>query len=74
VQAVFLLAFVTLFWGLAEPRVPATVASILLGLDPLTAIGTALSDWTVVGWTWLGLAILAATAVLGRFTSFSRSS
>lgn len=67
VQAVFLLAFVTLFWGLAEPRVPATVASILLALDPLTAIGTALSDWTVVGWTWLGLTILALTAVLGRF-------
>ena len=56
-----------LFWGLAEPRVPASIASILLALDPLTAIGTALSDWTVVGWTWLGLAVLALTAVLGRF-------
>jgi len=66
-QAFFLLAFVALFWGLAEPRVPASVASILLALDPLTAIGTALSDWTVVGWTWLGLAVLALTAVLGRF-------
>jgi ferredoxin len=67
VQAAFLLAFIALFWGLAEPRVPAEVASGLLALDPLTSIGTALSDWTIVGWTWLGLAVLALTAVLGRF-------
>lgn len=67
VQALFLFAFVALFWGLAEPRVPATVASILLALDPLTAIGTALSDWTIGGWTWLGLVVLGLTAVLGRF-------
>ena len=67
VQAVFLFAFVALFWGLAEPRVPASIASVLLALDPLTAIGTVLSDWTIVGWTWLGLAVLALTAVLGRF-------
>ncbi|MEJ2580784.1 MAG: 4Fe-4S binding protein [Acidobacteriota bacterium] len=66
-QAAFLLAFLALFWGLAEPRVPATVASILLALDPLTAVGTLLSDWTIVGWTWLGLVVLALTAVLGRF-------
>ncbi len=44
-----------------------SVASILLALDPLTAIGTALSDWTIVGWTWLGLVVLALTAVFGRF-------
>ena len=67
VQGLFLLAFVALFWGLAEPRVPAVAASILLALDPLTAIGTALSDWTIVGWTWLGLVVLGLTAVLGRF-------
>jgi polyferredoxin len=67
VQAFFLAAFLALFWGLAEPRVWATAASILLAIDPLTAIGTALSDWTVVGWTWLGLVVLAATAILGRF-------
>ena len=66
-QGLFLLAFLALFWGLAEPRVPAAVASILLALDPLTAIGTALSDWTIVGWTWLGLAVLGLTAVFGRF-------
>ena len=66
-QAGFLLAFGALFFGLAEPRVPASIASILLALDPLTAIGTALSDWTIAGWTWLGLAVLALTAVLGRF-------
>ena len=56
-QAIFLFAFVALFWGLAEPRVPSTVASILLALDPLTAVGTALSDWTIVGWTWIGLVV-----------------
>ncbi len=66
-QGLFLLAFLALFWGLAEPRVPAAVASILLALDPLTAIGTALSDWTIVGWTWLGLVVLGLTAVFGRF-------
>jgi hypothetical protein len=60
VQTIFLFAFVALFWGLAEPRVPSTVASILLALDPLTAVGTALSDWTIVGWTWIGLASLSA--------------
>ncbi len=67
VQALFLFAFVVLFWGLAEPRVPATVASILLALDPLTAVGTALADWTIAGWTWLGLVVLGLTALLGRF-------
>jgi polyferredoxin len=61
VQTIFLFAFVALFWGLAEPRVPSTVASILLALDPLTAVGTALSDWTIVGWTWIGLAVLVGT-------------
>ncbi|MDX2438858.1 MAG: 4Fe-4S binding protein [Acidobacteriota bacterium] len=66
-QGIFLLAFLALFWGLAEPRVPATVASILLALDPLTAVGTALSDWTIVGWTWLGLVVLGLTAIFGRF-------
>ena len=67
VQALFLLAFLALFVGLAEPRVPASVASLLLALDPLTAIGTALSDWTIAGWTWIGLVVLGLTAVLGRF-------
>jgi len=67
VQAGFLLAFVPLFWGLAEPRVPGAAASILLALDPLTAIGTALSDWSIARWTWIGLVVLALTTVLGRF-------
>jgi ferredoxin len=67
VQAVFLLAFVALFWGLAEPRVPGVAASILLALDPLTSVGSALSDWTVPRWTWIGLAVLVLTSVLGRF-------
>ena len=33
VQAFFLLAFLALFWSLAEPRVPGAVASILLALE-----------------------------------------
>jgi polyferredoxin/formate hydrogenlyase subunit 6/NADH:ubiquinone oxidoreductase subunit I len=66
-QAVFLAAFVALFWGLAEPRVPAAAASILLALDPLTAIGTVIADWSMAGWTWLGLVVLGLTAVFGRF-------
>jgi ferredoxin len=66
-QTLFLLAFLALFWGLAEPRVPAAIASILLAIDPLTAVGTTFSDWTIAGWTWIGLVVLGLTAVLGRF-------
>ncbi len=67
VQTLFLLSFMVLFVGLAVDRVPGWVTSILLSLDPLTAIGTALADWTIPAWTWIGLIILAATAVFGRF-------
>ncbi|MCU0302602.1 MAG: 4Fe-4S dicluster domain-containing protein [Thermoanaerobaculales bacterium] len=67
VQAVFLIAFAGLFFGLAVERVPGRVASVLLALDPLTAIGVALADWTVPAWSWIGLVVLGATAVLGRF-------
>jgi polyferredoxin len=67
VQAVFLVAFVVLFLGLAESRVPGETASLLLALDPLTAVGTALADWTIVRWSWVGLVVLGLTAVLGRF-------
>ncbi len=67
VQAVFLAAFVALFWGLAETRVSGAAASALLALDPLTGVGTALADWTIPRWAWIGLVVLALTAVLGRF-------
>ncbi len=67
VQTIFLIGFVALFWGLAWPQVPGRVASSLLALDPLTSVGSALADWTVPGWVWLGVAVLAGTAVLGRF-------
>jgi len=66
-QTLFLLAFAVLFLGLAVPRVPGEVASFLLSMDPLTTVATALADWTIPAWTWTGLAILAATAFLGRF-------
>ncbi len=67
VQSVFLVAFVALFAALSFDRVPGPLASALLALDPLTAVGTALADWTVPGWAWIGLIVLAATAVFGRF-------
>jgi ferredoxin len=67
VQGIFLIGFLALFWGLAWPQVPGQVASSLLALDPLTPVATALADWTVPGWAWLGAAVLAGTAVLGRF-------
>ncbi len=67
VQAVFLIAFVGLFVGLSIDRVPGELASGLLALDPLTAVGTALADWTIPRWAWVGLVVLGATAVLGRF-------
>jgi polyferredoxin len=67
VQALFLVAFAALFFGLSASRVPGWVASILLSLDPLTAISNALADWSIPAWTWIGLVVLGATAVLGRF-------
>ncbi|MGD8441171.1 MAG: 4Fe-4S binding protein, partial [Holophagae bacterium] len=67
VQAAFLVAFVGLFVGLSVDRVPGELASGLLALDPLTAVGTALADWTIPRWAWVGLVVLGATAVLGRF-------
>ncbi|HSO22779.1 MAG TPA: 4Fe-4S binding protein [Chondromyces sp.] len=66
-QTLFLLAFLALFWALAESRVRGELASGLLALDPLTAIGTALADWTIPRFAWIGLIVLALTAVLGRF-------
>ena len=66
-QVGFLLFFVATFVGLAYTQVPGRVASLLMALDPLTAVGTALADWTIPGWAWLGFAVLAATAVFGRF-------
>ncbi|UCF67987.1 MAG: 4Fe-4S binding protein [Acidobacteriota bacterium] len=67
VQTLFLFVFIVLFWGLASSRVPAELASGLLALDPLTAVGVALADWTVPRWTWVGLVVLATTAFFGRF-------
>jgi len=67
VQAAVLVGFLVLVWLLAEPRVRGEAASVLLAVDPLTAIGTALADWTVPRWAWIGFVILALTAVTGRF-------
>ena len=67
IQAIFLLAFFALFFALAVSRISGELASSLLALDPLTAVGTALADWTIARWTWIGLAVLALTALLGRF-------
>jgi ferredoxin len=66
-QTFFLLAFVVLFWALGQTSVEGRLASVLLSLDPLTAVGTALADWSIPAWGWLGLVTLGATAVLGRF-------
>ena len=67
VQAMFLIGFVALFWGLGYSEVPGRIASSLLALDPLTPVSTALADWTIPGWAWLGAAVLVGTALLGRF-------
>jgi len=65
-QALWLAAFLALFGGLAASLLRGELASVLVALDPLTAAGTLLADWTVPRWTWLGLAVLAITAFLGR--------
>jgi MauM/NapG family ferredoxin protein len=67
VQALFLLGFAAFFFGLSWLPLRGEAASALLALDPLTPVGTALADWTVPRWTWLGLLVLAATTFLGRF-------
>ncbi len=67
VQGLFLAGLGVLFWSLAWEPMPGAGASILLALDPLTGVGVALADWSVPGWAWLGLVVLAATAILGRF-------
>jgi len=66
-QLVFTSAFLVLFVGLSFSQVPGRIASLLLSFDPLTGVSTALADWSIPGWAWLGLTVLAATAVLGRF-------
>jgi polyferredoxin len=66
-QVGFTTGFFLLFLGLAFSQVPGRVASVLLSLDPLTVVSTALADWTIPGWAWAGLVVLIATAVLGRF-------
>jgi MauM/NapG family ferredoxin protein len=66
-QTLFLVAFVILFWEMSSSRLTGETASVLLALDPLTAVGTALADWTIPRLAWIGLIVLAATAVFGRF-------
>ena len=66
-QLLFLAAFCFLFWALAWEQLPGKTASLLLALDPLTAVGTALADWSISHWVWVGVLVLVATTVLGRF-------
>ncbi|MEN8164536.1 MAG: 4Fe-4S dicluster domain-containing protein [Acidobacteriota bacterium] len=47
-------------------RVSGALASAMLALDPLSAVSTALADWTIPRWSWVGLGVLMLTAVLGR--------
>ncbi len=66
-QILFLVAFAVAMVALSLSVVPGPLASGLLALDPLTGIGTALADWTVPRWAWIGVVVLIATAFLGRF-------
>ncbi len=66
-QAFFLAAFVALVVGLATTRLRGEVASVLVVLDPLTALGSMVADWTLPRWSGIGLVVLGATAFLGRF-------
>jgi MauM/NapG family ferredoxin protein len=62
----FLVGFAALFWGLGFEPLTGELASAPLALDPTTALGTALADWTIPRWAWVGLVVLAASAVFGR--------
>jgi polyferredoxin len=66
IQTFFLMAFFALFLGLGWGGVSGEVASSPLALDPTTALGTALADWTIPRWAWAGLMLLAVTAIFGR--------
>ncbi|MFV2073697.1 MAG: 4Fe-4S binding protein [Thermoanaerobaculales bacterium] len=65
-QSVFLIAFLGMFFSLSLSRVPGALASGFLALNPLPALSTALADWSIPRWTWVGLGVLMLTAVLGR--------
>ncbi len=66
-QALFLLVFLASFWAVAAQGFRGLTATVLLALDPLTATGSLLADWTVPRWAWLGLGVLALSALAGRF-------
>ncbi len=65
-QSVFLVTFLALFAALSASLIRGETASMLVALDPLPAVATMLADWTLPRWTWLGLAMLAITALAGR--------
>ena len=65
-QSFFLVLFFGLFFSLSISRVPGALASVLLAVDPLSGLSTALADWTLPRWSWVGFLVLMLTAVLGR--------
>ncbi len=66
-QVFFFGLFAFLLWATWFSRMGGYPVSLLLELDPLVGLATALSTHTVYRWLWRGLLVLIPTLVLGRF-------
>jgi polyferredoxin len=66
-QAFFALLFVYVLWSTTYPLTGAVSPNVLFTVDPLLMVVTSLSERVLVPGLAIGLAMLAATFVLGRF-------
>lgn len=65
-QVFFLALFAVLTWLCAQGRLRGYPVTWFLDSSALNALGTLLASWNVAHWMWLGLIMLALTAVFGR--------
>ena len=65
-QVFFFAAFVFFIWVTWLSRLGGYPVSLILEMDPLVGVATALSTHTVYRWLWRGVFVLALTLLLGR--------
>ena len=65
-QAFFFIAFVLAVWATWTTRLQGYPVSRFLELDPLVAIGTALSTWHIYRYLGWAIILLVVTLFLGR--------
>ncbi len=66
-QVFFLALFGVLIWLCAQGRLHGYPVTWFLDSSALNALGALLASWNVAHWMWIGFAVLALTALLGRF-------